>query len=65
MTQEQLDNIGFALVIARTNLKQMAAVATAFQQHESANEFSEQEKRFEAIAICIQNGDIVATNKRH
>lgn len=61
MTQEQLDNIGFALVVARVSLKQMAAIAEAFQQPLSAAEFAAQEKRFEAVQLCIANGSIKAT----
>lgn len=60
MTQDQLDNIGFALVIARTSCQQMSAIATAFQQPGAAAEFAAQEKRFEAVQVCIRAGVIKA-----
>lgn len=60
MTQEQLDNIRFALVIARTSLIQMATVAQSFEAQAAAIKFLEQDRRFEAVQRCIEEGFIKA-----
>lgn len=58
MTQEELDTCGFSLVIARTSLMQLASIAVAFGENETAAKINKQINEFEVLQVKIACGVI-------
>lgn len=61
MTREELDVAGFALVIARLSLMQMASIATAMGDNASAAKCTDQMREFEMLQVKIACGVIQPT----
>ena len=60
MTRDQLDSVAFALVIARTSMKQMQAVLIALGCDDAAAQMAAHEANFETVSLMIQRGEIQA-----